>query len=265
VNAPVPPRSVVITGASRGIGRALAEGYAGPGMRLGLVARSAETLADVVQSCEASGATVRTGLLDVRDGPALTAWLDAFEAEGATDLVIANAGVSGGTDAAGHPEAGETAIRQVRINLEGAIATAAPFLEPMRRRGTGQIAFMSSLAAFLPVPDSPGYCASKAGVLTYGLALRALLAPSGVRVSVICPGFVETEMSRRYGGWRPFLVEPGPAAARIRQGLARNERIIAFPGPLAAAVQAARLLPTPLVQALMMRFRFHIAADPAPS
>jgi short-subunit dehydrogenase len=258
------PRAVVVTGASRGIGAALAEAYAGPGVRLGLVARSAPSLAGVVQRCEAAGATVRTGILDVRDTGALTAWLDAFEAEGPADLVVANAGVSGGTDAGGSPESGETAIRQVRVNLEGAIATAAPFVEPMRRRGGGQIAFMSSLAAFLPIPDSPGYCASKAGVLTYALALRALLAPSGVGVSVICPGFVETDMSRRYGGWRPFLVGPERAAARIRRGLARNERVIAFPGPLAAAVQAARILPSPLVQAAMMRFRFHIAADPTP-
>lgn len=265
MSARTPPRSLVLTGASRGIGAALAEAYAAPGVRLGLVARSAEALAGVARRCEAAGAAVRTGVLDVRDTPALTAWLDGFEAEGATDLVVANAGVSGGTDAAGQPEGGGTAIRQVRINLEGAIATAAPFLEPMRRRGAGQIAFMSSLAAFLPIPDSPGYCASKAGVLTYGLALRALLAPSGVGVSVICPGFVETEMSRRYGGWRPFLVEPDRAAARIRQGLERNERIIAFPGPLAAAVRVARALPSPLVQAAMMRFRFHIAADRTPS
>jgi short-subunit dehydrogenase len=254
------PRSVVLTGASRGIGAALAQAYAAPGIRLGLVARSAEALDGVAKRCEAAGATVRTGILDVRDTPALTAWLDAFEAQGPADLVIANAGVSGGT-AAGQPESGETAIRQVRVNLEGAIATAAPFVEPMRRRGAGQIAFMSSLAAFLPIPDSPGYCASKAGVLTYALALRALLAPSGVGVSVICPGFVETDMSRRYGGWRPFLVEPDRAAARIRRGLERNERIIAFPAPLATVVGAARLLPTPLVQAIMMRFRFEIAAD----
>jgi short-subunit dehydrogenase len=264
LSARVPPRSVVLTGASRGIGAALSEAYAAPGVRLGLVARSGESLAGVAQRCEAAGATVRTGGLDVRDTAALTAWLEAFEAEGGTDLVIANAGVSGGTDAAGQPETGATAIRQVRVNLEGAIATAAPFIEPMRRRGRGQIAFMSSLAAFLPIPDSPGYCASKAGVLTYGLALRALLAPAGVGVSVICPGFVETEMSRRYGGWRPFLVEADRAAARIRQGLERNERIIAFPRPLVAAIQAARLLPTPLVQAVMMRFRFHIAVDRTP-
>lgn len=254
------PRSVVLTGASRGIGEALAQAYAAPGTRLGLVARSAEALDGVARRCEAAGATVRTGILDVRDTSALAAWLEAFEAEGPADLVIANAGVSGGT-AAGQPETGDIAIRQVRINLEGAIATAAPFVEPMRRRGAGQIAFMSSLAAFLPIPDSPGYCASKAGVLTYALALRALLAPSGVGVSVICPGFVETDMSRRYGGWRPFLVEPDRAAARIRRGLERNERIIAFPAPLATVVGAARLLPTPLVQAIMMRFRFEIAAD----
>ena len=113
------------------------------------------------------------------------------------------------------------------VNFTGALNTVAPLVGGMLSRGRGQIAFVSSLAAFAPLATSAGYSASKAALLVYGLALRERYRPVGIRVNVICPGFVETEMSARYRGWRPLMMSADAAALRIRRGLEADRAIIA--------------------------------------
>ena len=256
------PRSIVITGAGRGIGAALARVYAGPGATLLLIGRDAGRLGEVAAECRAKGATVETASIDVTETDALAAALLAFDAAHPVDLLIANAGVSGGLEAGRRAESFETARRQLRINLEGAIATATPLIEPMRARKGGQIALMSSLAALQPIGDTPAYSASKAGILVWGEALGDFLAPDGVGVSVICPGFVTSDMSARYGGPKPFEMSADEAAALIRRKLAKGCAVIAFPWQVLAAIRFGRIVPRALRRFFLSRVPVEIAPDP---
>jgi short-subunit dehydrogenase len=249
--------AVVITGASRGLGAALAERFAAPGVRLLLVARSAGALAGVAAACTARGAAVRVAALDVRDGPALAAALAAFEAEGPVDLAIANAGTSSGTSPDGAPESTEDAVRQVEVNLLGAMHLAGPLLPGMRARGRGTIGLVASVAAFRGLPDCAGYCASKAGLLAWGEALRAALLGTGIRICVICPGFFDSAMGDRFLGPRPLRLTLDGAAERAHRALLAGRPRAIFPAPLGWALRLLGLLPAGLADraARLMRFR----------
>ncbi len=228
------PGSILITGASSGIGEALARAYAAPGVALALTGRNAERLAAVAEACRLAGATVRAEALDVMAHEHLSAWMAELDAATPLDLVIANAGVSAGTGRGTETEA--QARRIFSINVEGVVNTVMPAVELMRPRGHGQIALVASLAAFRGFPGAPAYCASKAAVRVWGEALRGELHEAGIGVSVICPGYVKTRMTAVNEFPMPFLMEADTAARLIRRGLARNRARIAFPLPLYAAV-----------------------------
>jgi short-subunit dehydrogenase len=250
--------SILITGASSGLGAGLAKNYAAPGIHLVLSARDAARLEVTAAACRAKGATVATGLFDVRDAERLGAWL--LEQDGATplDLVIAAAGVSAGTGTDDMPEGVELAAMQVHANLLGTIHTIEPLLPRMIARGSGHVAVIASTAALRGLPYSPGYSASKAGVRTYGEALRALLQPKGVAVTVVVPGFFDTPMTDRWKGPTPFMLSLDKMVAAIRKGLdARRSRIV-VPRLLALGTQAADLLPASIGDRIMRGFRFHI-------
>ncbi|ACA14891.1 short-chain dehydrogenase/reductase SDR [Methylobacterium sp. 4-46] len=246
---------ILISGASSGIGAALARHYAAPGTTLALNARGAERLEAVAESCRRAGAEVETRALDVRDRAATRAWIEDLAARRGLDLAIANAGVNGG-----HPEGGieteETAFLVIDVNLLGALNVALPCVARMAARGRGQVALISSLAAIAPLPDAPAYSGTKAALLAHGLALREKLAPRGVRMNVVCPGYVRTAMGADYQGWRPLEMSAEAAARRIARGLARDEAVIAFPAALAAAARGAALLPESLRRLGMRGFRF---------
>ncbi|MEM1385494.1 MAG: SDR family NAD(P)-dependent oxidoreductase [Pseudomonadota bacterium] len=224
--------SVVITGASSGIGRALAEALAAPERRLLLLGRDMERLEAVTALCRAQGAVAEPVVADVVDGSALATVLAAFEAKAPVDLVIANAGISAGLGPDRSPEPPGIARKIMRANVEGVLNTVEPLLPGMLARGEGQIALMSSIAALRPQPDLPSYSASKAAVRAYGIALRGWLRPRGIAVSVICPGFVTSPMSARHRGAKPWEMPAEPAAALILRGLARRRAFISFPWPL---------------------------------
>lgn len=259
---PSTPRRLVISGASRGLGAALARAYAGPGVGLALVGRDPERLAASAAACRSRGAVVEEIRVDVRDRAALAGHLLRWDAAGPVDLVIANAGVALPTAGAG-PGEDPTVYGEIDVNLVGALNTALPLAPAMAARRRGQIALVSSLAAFAPLPNSPGYSASKAALLVYGLAFRERLRASGVSVNVICPGYVETEMGERYGGWRPLAMSADAAAARIRRGLAADWAVIAFPRRLAFAARAAQLVPEPLMRLGLKAFSFSIGPPEA--
>lgn len=252
------PRTIVITGASSGIGEALARCYARDGGRLGLLGRNARRLERTAEWCRSSGAAVATAAIDVRAHGDMEAWLQDFDDKTPVDLLIANAGVMAGSAAPNELESSATARAAIETNVLGVMNTVQPILPRMVARRRGQIAIVSSIAAFLPVPDAPSYGASKAALLNYGLALRSLLHPQGIGVSVICPGYVDTPMMRQEDGPKPSVMPPDKAAELIRRGLARNRAVIAFPPMFALITRIGGLLPDRLRRWTNAPFRFTV-------
>ncbi|MBO42871.1 MAG: short-chain dehydrogenase [Rhodospirillaceae bacterium] len=224
------PRSVLITGASSGIGRALALAYAKPGVHLALSGRNEKRLKSIVQACADAGSSVNCEILDVTNKDDMRTWVTDVDNNEPLDLVIANAGVSGGTGGSGETENQTRMIFETNIN--GIFNTVFPAADLMRARKNGQIALVSSLASFRGFVGAPAYSASKAAVRTYGEALRGLLQGDGIGVSVICPGFVESRMTAGNKYKMPFLMTAERAAAIIQRGVAHNKARIAFPFPI---------------------------------
>ena len=252
------PRSILITGASSGIGAALAQAYAAPGVRLTLSGRDAARLDTAAEACRAKGAHVAASVVDVRHQSAMAAWVEEADAAAPLDLVIANAGVSAGTGSGGQGGlfTGEDAAQAGEIfavNLMGVLHTVWPVIPAMRARGRGQIAIVSSIAGFHGLPGAPAYAASKAAVRSYGEGLRGWLARDGVNVSVITPGFVESRITAGNKFPMPFLMTADKAAGIIRRGLAMNRGRIAFPWPMYLGVRLAALLPVGLLEKFTRR------------
>lgn len=246
-----PPCSILLTGASSGIGRALAIAYAAPGVTLALGGRDSIRLEAVAQDCRTKGAVVSTRCLDVSDGGAVAGWVEDAEAAAPLDLVIANAGISAGTGGGG--ESAEQVRQIFAVNVDGAINTVLAALPAMRARRYGQVAIMSSLAGFVGFPGAPAYCASKAAVRVWGESLRGWLFPEGIRVSVICPGFVESRITDKNNFYMPFLMPADQAAKIILRRLASDTPRIAFPWPMLAAVRLLAALPPGLIDAVGRR------------
>jgi len=229
------PHSIAITGASSGIGEALAYAYAGPGVTLTLCGRNGDRIMGVAEACRARGANVDGSVRDVTDAATMANWIHEAEARAPLDLIIANAGIAAGSGGGGGPthaagSGGGDQTRQIfAVNMDGVINTVLPALEPLRRRRRGQIAIVSSLAGYRGFPGAPAYSASKAAAKAWGEALRGQLHGDGVEVSVICPGYVTTRMTAHNKFPMPFLMNSERAAAIIIRGLERNRGLIAFP------------------------------------
>lgn len=227
------PRSILITGGSSGIGQAIALHYARPGIQLFISGRNPERLQDVAKKCQDKGANIETSQVSVTDRVAMADWIKACDSKAPLDLVIANAGISGGT--AGTVMKHEP-LDQVRTifdtNINGVVNTIEPILETMIEKDRGQIAIISSLAGFRGWPGAPAYCASKAAVKAYAEGLRGNLLESNVHINVVLPGFVESRMTDKNDFPMPFLVETDKAAQIIAKGLSKNKGRIAFPFPV---------------------------------
>ena len=225
-----PPRSILITGASSGLGECLARAYAGPGITLALSGRDGQRLEVVAEACRALAAEATARVVDVTEREAMGRWIESADDFRPLDLVIANAGISAGTGGTDDPDAQARAI--FAVNLTGVLNTVHPVLARMRARRGGQIALISSVAAFRGLPGSPAYAASKAAVKTYGEGLRGWLAEDGVRVSVVCPGFFDSRMTATNRYPMPFIMPAERAAGIVKRGLARDKARIAFPWPM---------------------------------
>lgn len=242
---------IVITGASSGIGQALAELYARPGMLLALTGRDASRLQAVAETCRQRGATVEADTVPVTDHAAMQAFIGGIAAQARLDLVIANAGVSGSFK---DWDDFDTYVRAITsVNIDGVLNTVNPAIPIMVKQGGGQIAIVSSIAGLLAMPGAVPYSATKHFARAYAEELRGRLAPEGVRVSAICPGFVTTRMTARNKFPMPFLMDEHRAARIIRDGLARDQGRIAFPWPMLAMVRLLGLLPYPLLDRLLRR------------
>jgi short-subunit dehydrogenase len=253
-------RSILVTGASSGIGRALALAYAEPGVTLGLIGRNAERLASVAEDARAKGAKVLIGQVDVRDQEAMAGWISERDAEIRFDLVIANAGITTGL---GPDETAEDpgAVRAILgTNLIGVLNTVEPVIGPMCARGRGHLAFVGSIAGLRGLPYAPAYSAAKAAVHSYTESLRGRLEPRGLRISLIVAGFVKTPLNDSIDGLKPFEISDVEAARLIKRGLDRNKAIVVFPWPLYLAARIARTLPVRLIDRFMGRFEVKVPA-----
>ncbi len=239
--------------------------YARPGVALGLLGRNGARLNATAKQVEERGGLARVGVVDVRDRSAMREFLLDFEAQAPIDALIASAGVSQVTPGLGEVEDLEQSAALFEVNLMGAMNMLAPVVPLMRARRSGHIALFSSLAAFAPPPDSPSYAGSKAALLAFGLATRALYRADGVRVSVVCPGFVDTPMTGAYRSVKPMMLSPEAAARRIRRGLERNKAVIAFPTPLYWLARLQGMMPDSMRSAAMLRFRAYAARPGAAS
>ncbi len=245
------PKNILISGAGSGIGRALAVSYSKAGVNLFLCGRNLEKLSHTKLLCEELKANVLLEILDVTNEEATKNWIERIEESYELDLVIANAGISAGT--AGGPESFAQVKKIFATNLGGVLNVTHPVIEKMRLRKRGQIALISSLAGFRGLPSSPAYSASKSAVRVYGEALRGNLAPLGILVNVICPGYIKTPMTDVNDFPMPFLMPVEQAAKIIKQGLAQNKSRIAFPFPLYFVVWFATLLSTKITDVIFAK------------
>ena len=232
--------NVFITGASSGIGEALASVYAARGATLGLFARRDNELARVKAAL--APASVCTYAGDVRDPAALVSAAQDFIARtGAPDVVIASAGVSRGT-LTSHVEDLPVFRAVFDTNVFGMVATFQPFVAPMREAKRGVLAGIASIAGFRGLPGAGAYSASKAAAIAYLESLRVELRGSGVDVVTICPGFIDTPMTERNPYRMPFLMEADVAARKIAMAIDRRKKFYVLPwqmGVLGRALKAA--------------------------
>lgn len=235
---------VVITGASSGLGKALAVVYASQHEALTLIGRDEKRLGAVVELCRSSSPDVSSSLCDVTDAASMRDRLMFADDQRPIDILVANAGIGGASVLA--PPLGESSdlVRTIfETNTLGVVNTITPLIERFVARRRGQIVVIASLAAFEGLPDAPAYSASKAAVRMYGHGLRRLLAPQGVAVTIVSPGFIETPMSASLPMRPLFPCSPDKAALKIVRGVARRKSEIVFPWQLRAAAAATKFLP----------------------
>jgi short-subunit dehydrogenase len=233
---------VVITGASSGIGRALAVALANQKARVGAIARRGVQLDELAREIRASGGAIEALTCDVTDRESTHRAIRGLaERIGPVDLLIANAGV--GQIAGAAPMNVPGFEKMVRVNLLGVAYAFEAVMESMLARKSGHLAAISSLAAYKGLPGSAGYCATKAAVNAYCEGLRIELRNRGVAVTCVCPGFVKTEMTAGKTHPMPLLMEADAAAVRIIRALERRQGVYNFPWRMSLMMKLARWLP----------------------
>lgn len=241
---------VFITGASSGIGESLARHYASADSALGLAARREDRLQRL---CKSLPGRSRAYALDVTDIAALKNAADDFIARfGLPDIVIANAGVSVGTAGADIADSAKLA-RMLNTNVVGMAASLAAFAPAMKKAGRGTLVGISSVAGFRGLPGSGAYSASKAAATSWLESMRVELAASGVAVVTICPGFVDTPLTRVNKYRMPFLLSAEEAAPRIARAIAGKRRLAVVPWQMAIVGRCLRVLPGWAFDRLMAR------------
>ena len=231
---------MLITGASSGIGYGLASEVARRGARLGLIARRAEVLDQLVSEIGASKAYPIVA--DVRDAALIKSGIDRFIADvGPIDVLIANAGVGNTTKA---PQIDPEAVRPVlETNVLGVVNCLAPVLPQMVQRRSGQVVAISSLAAYRGLPVSAAYCASKAALSSFMESVRLDLRNTGVDVSIIHPGFIKTPLTAGRHANMPYIMELDDAVIKMVRAIEKKKKSYAFPWQLASVVRLAMIMP----------------------
>ena len=254
---------ILITGASKGLGAALATQLAGDGVHLSLCARDISNVEALTNFLTAKGSTVNWGAVDVRNKRQAIEWIDLKWNFLPIDTLILNAGIFDGSPEDGGLEDAMRAADIVSTNLLGTVVPALQCGEKMRQRKRGHLVFISSLAGFAAHADAPTYSASKAALTVFARALREDLAPSQVGVSLIHPGHIGTEQSQHHIGALPGLVSVETAAKRILDAVRRGPRETSFPIKFRLGLIAMNLLPWRLRARLNRPFRFKVRAPSA--
>ena len=244
-------KNILITGASSGIGSALALRLSNPGSRLILLARNMEKLQNVAKDCEQKSAEAFVHSIDITETQKLQTLIESIDSEFPIDLIICNAGVSSGLGRRGKAEPWEDICKVIDTNVYGVLASLNPLISRMQQRKSGQIVIISSLAAHYGMALTPVYCASKAAVKAYGQSLMAWLKPDGIKVNIVYPGFVKSPMSDRFPAPRPFMLSAEKAADIIVNGIEKNKPSISFPFPLNVGMWYLGTLPTRISNFIM--------------
>jgi short-subunit dehydrogenase len=239
----VTPPLAFITGASSGIGQALAARYAQEGYRLALVARRSSELEAWARGQGLAAERVRIYAADVRDVASITAAGRACLAEwGLPDVVIASAGISVGIDTAEFAD-----LEQVRATFEtnnlGLVATFQPFVRGMCERHSGRLVGIASVAGIRGLPGHGAYCASKAAVISYCESLRGECRPFGVKVVTVVPGYIDTPLTRRNRYRMPFLMQPAAFADKACEAITAGVSYRVIPWQMGVLAKLLRALP----------------------
>ncbi len=243
----------VVTGASSGIGWALAKELARAGAKVGLVARRREQLEKLAGEIVAAGGTAAVAAADVGDRQqVLAAVTGVREHLGPVDLLVANAGV--GAPTLLDPVNVGDVEKMFRINVLGVVYAIEAVLPEMLRRGRGHLAAVSSLAAYKGLPGESAYCATKAAVNVYLEGLRIQLRDKGIAVTTICPGFVKTPMTAVNHFDMPWLLEADEAARRIVRALRRRPKVYNFPWQTTLMMKLTAWLPDWMVARSMQKY-----------
>jgi len=245
-NAVLNPKSIVITGASSGLGQGLAVGYSKPGVTLGLMGRSIERLEDVANLCKIKGAKVEILQVDTTQREGMREKLIDYNSKYPIDIVIANAGVSVGT--CGEKDREDQYYAVFATNVIGVLNTVLPLFQHFKARKCGQIILMGSLGSQTgPLTDHHSYCASKAAIDQLAASWRSLFKPFGVGVSVISPGYVKTAMTARNTFNMPFAMDTDSATPVMINGISRDYAVIAYPTPLTCYTWLLNCIPVNLL------------------
>lgn len=239
-------KSIIITGASSGLGKALALEYAKThSCALFLFGRSKERLEEVAESCRKLGAEVSIFPCNVEDSSLMKEHIQEIDKRHGVDIVISCAGVSAGT--LDGPETTSQIEKIFAVNVNGLINTISPVISSMIARKKGDIIIISSIAGMLGMSSSPSYSASKGAGRLFGDALRAYLRRYNVNVSVVLPGFMKTPMTDVNNFPMPFMISPEKAAQKIIRGVARKKGVIVFPLVMYLLMKMLNILPSGLV------------------
>jgi short-subunit dehydrogenase len=244
---------ILITGASSGLGAALARVYAEHGNNLVLYGRDRQRLNETASECRQRGAAVDVACFDIRDIDLLMSNIRDTDAQGPLDLAIFNAGLGGIAPVDRISELPERSYEMSVVNFVSPVVGATVAGELMGARGHGRIVLIGSLAEAFPLPMAPTYSGTKAGLAMFAEALELRLMKHGVGVTLVSPGFIDTPMSRSVPPPKPFLITAVDAAAIIRRKVAAGSRRLVIPWQFAVILALTRLLPRALTRAVLRR------------
>jgi short-subunit dehydrogenase len=246
-------RIILITGASGGIGSALARAYARPGVLLLLWGRDATRLEQTATACRTRGAECQIERFDLRDTDGLAARLNATDAMAPIDIAIFNAGLGGTAPEGSAAETAEGSRAVAEVNFVAPVIGANVMAAAMAKRGRGQIVLIGSIAESFPLPMAPTYAATKAGLRMFAEALGIRLSSHGVSVTLVSPGFIDTAMSRQVTEPKPFLMSADKAAAIIMRGIERKARAVVLPWQFRLIRGLTGLLPRAVLRGFLSR------------